>query len=170
MKIGGGVPAASFFALFFKENITKDEEKEMKYKIFTVIALLGVVLLELFGGWDRALQTLMIFMAVDWITGGILLPGVFGKSPKSPNGALESRAGWKGLCRKVMTLFYVLIGAQLDNLLGIDYVRDAVCIGFIANETLSIIENAGLMGIPLPEGIKKAVDILQTHAEVNGNE
>ena len=143
----------------------------MKYKIFTVTALTGGALAELFGGWDKALQTLLIFMVVDWITGGILLPVVFGRSPKSPNGALESRAGWKGLCRKAMTLFYVLVAAQLDNLLGIDYVRDAVCIGFIANEALSIVENAGLMGIPLPEGIKRAVDVLQTSAEgkVKGN-
>ena len=143
----------------------------MKYKIFTVTALTGGALAELFGGWDKALQTLLIFMVVDWITGGIRLPVVFGRSPKSPNGALESRAGWKGLCRKAMTLFYVLVAAQLDNLLGIDYVRDAVCIGFIANEALSIVENAGLMGIPLPEGIKRAVDVLQTSAEgkVKGN-
>ena len=63
------------------------------YKIFTALALAGSVLAELFGGWDQALQTLVIFMAVDWITGGILLPAVFRKSPKSPNGALESRAG-----------------------------------------------------------------------------
>ena len=64
----------------------------MKYKIFTALALAGSALAELFGGWDQALQTLVIFMAVDWITGGILLPAVFRKSPKSPNGALESRA------------------------------------------------------------------------------
>ena len=70
-----------------------------------------------------------------------------------------------------MTLFYVLVAAQLDSLLGIDYVRDAVCIGFIVNEALSIVENAGLMGIPLPEGIKRAVDVLKTSAEgkVKGN-
>ena len=76
----------------------------MKYKIFTALALAGSALAELLGGWDQALQTLVIFMAADWITGGILLPAVFRKSPKSPNGALESRAGWKGLCRKAMTL------------------------------------------------------------------
>ena len=64
-----------------------------------------------------------------------------------------------------MTLFYVLIAAQLDSLLGIDYARDVVCVGFIANETLSIVENAGLMGIPLPEGIKRVVDVLKTSAE-----
>ena len=72
----------------------------MKYKIFTALALAGSVLAELFGGWDMALETSLILMAADWITGGILLPSVFGKSSKSPNGALESRAGWKGLHKK----------------------------------------------------------------------
>lgn len=114
----------------------------MKYKIFTALALAGSALAELFGGWDMALETLLLLMAADWITGGILLPAVFGKSPKSPNGALESRAGWKELCRKGMTLFYILIAARLDRLLGMDYIRNAVCIGFIANELLSIVENA----------------------------
>ena len=116
----------------------------MKYKIFTVIALLGSTVAELFGGWDTALKTLLIFMVLDWLTGGIILPAVFRKSPKSPNGALESRAGWKGLCRKGMTLLYVLIAARLDMVLEVEYIRNAVCIGFIANEVLSIVENVGL--------------------------
>lgn len=137
----------------------------MKYKIFTTLALAGSALAELFGGWDMALETLLILMAADWITGGILLPAVFGKSSKSPNGALESRAGWKGLCRKGMTLFYILIAARLDRLLGMDYIRNAVCIGFIANELLSIVENAGLMGVPLPAMIRKVIDILKENAE-----
>lgn len=137
----------------------------MKYKIFTALALAGSAMAELFGGWDMALETLLILMAADWITGGILLPAVFGKSPKSPNGALESRAGWKGLCRKGMTLFYILIAARLDRLLGMDYIRNAVCIGFIANELLSIVENAGLMGVPLPAMIRKVIDILKENAE-----
>lgn len=137
----------------------------MKYKIFTALALAGSALAELFGSWDMALETLLILMAADWITGGILLPAVFGKSPKSPNGALESRAGWKGLCRKGMTLFYILIAARLDRLLGMDYIRNAVCIGFIANELLSIVENAGLMGVPLPAMIRKVIDILKENAE-----
>ena len=137
----------------------------MKYKIFTTLALAGSALAELFGGWDMALETLLILMAADWITGGLLLPAVFGKSPKSPNGALESRAGWKGLCRKGMTLFYILIAARMDRLLDMDYIRNAVCIGFIANELLSIVENAGLMGVPLPAMIRKVIDILKENAE-----
>ena len=137
----------------------------MNYKIITAIGLAGSALATLFGGWDKFLQTLLLFMAVDWFTGGILLPAVFGKSPKSEKGTLESRAGWKGLCRKAMTLFYVLIAARLDALMGTDYLRDAVCIGFIANEALSIIENAGLMGLPLPERLKKSIDVLKTKAD-----
>ena len=132
----------------------------MNYKIITAIGLAGSALATLFGGWDKFLQTLLLFMAVDWFTGGILLPAVFGKSPKSEKGTLESRAGWKGLCRKAMTLFYVL-----DALMGTDYLRDAVCIGFIANEALSIIENAGLMGLPLPERLKKSIDVLKAKAD-----
>lgn len=137
----------------------------MKYKIFTALAVAGSALAELFGGWDMALETLLMLMAADWITGGILLPAVFKKSPKSASGALESRAGWKGLCRKGMTLLYVLIAARLDMLLGMDYIRNAVCIGFIANEILSIVENAGLMGLPLPEMIRRAVDVLKDTGE-----
>ena len=133
----------------------------MKHKVLMIVALLGSGVLELLGGWDEALQTLVIFMAVDWFTGGIILPVVFKKSPKSENGALESRAGWKGLCRKGMTLLVVLIAVRLDMLLKTNYLRDTVCIAFIINEAVSIIENAGIMGVSLPEALKKSIDILE---------
>ena len=55
--------------------------------------------------------------------------------------------------------------SALDLLLGVDYVRDAVCIGFIANEALSIVENAGLMGMPLPEAVRKGIDVLKSTSE-----
>ena len=137
----------------------------MKYRFITGAGLAGSAVAALFGGWDKALQTLVLFMVADWFTGGLILPGIFGKSPKSPNGALESRAGWKGLCRKCMTLLCVLVAARLDALMGTGYLRDAVCIGFIVNEAVSLIENAGLMGIPLPQVLKKAVDILKEQSQ-----
>lgn len=137
----------------------------MKYSMITVIGFVGSGLAALLGGWDKSLQTLLLFMMIDWFTGGILLPVIFGKSPKSENGALESRSGWKGLCRKTMTLFYVLIATRLDTLMGTEYLRNAVCIGFIANEGLSIIENAGLMGLPLPKSLKKTIDVLKNSSE-----
>lgn len=131
----------------------------MKEWICTAIGIVGGGIASLFGGWDAALVTLVIFMAIDYLS-GLLVAGVFHASQKSENGALESHAGWKGLCRKGMTLLFVLIAHRLDLTLGITYIRDAVIIGFMANELISIVENAGLMGIPLPEAITKATDVL----------
>ena len=99
-------------------------------------------------------------MAIDYIS-GLVVAGVFHNSTKTDTGTLESRAGWKGLCRKCGTLLLVLVAYRLDLMIGANYIRDAVVIAFIANETISIIENAGLMGIPLPEVLTNAVDILQ---------
>ena len=121
MKRTVGIPPPTVFLYPF---LRKREVKTMKYRIITLIGLAGSTLAVCFGGWDKFLQTLLLFMAIDWFTGGIFLPAVFGKSPKSENGALESRAGWKGLCRKGMTLLYVLIAARLDALMGTEYLRD----------------------------------------------
>ncbi|HIU75855.1 MAG TPA: phage holin family protein [Candidatus Pelethocola excrementipullorum] len=131
----------------------------IKDTICTAAGIVGSVVAGLFGGWDSALQTLIIFMAIDYIS-GLILAGVFRKSCKTESGTLESKAGWKGLCKKCMTLLFVLIAARLDIAIGTKYIRDAVCIGFMANELISIVENAGLMGLPLPVVITKAIDIL----------
>ena len=55
-------------------------------------------------------------------------------------------------------------------MIGVNYIRDAVIIGFVANELISIVENAGLMGVPMPAVITKAIDILQTKANEGGKE
>lgn len=131
----------------------------IKDGICTAIGLCGSFIAGCFGGWDTGLVTLLIFMGIDYMS-GLVVAGVFHNSNKTKTGALESRAGWKGLCRKCMTLLFVLIAYRLDLALGVNYIRDAVIIGFMANELISIVENAGLMGLPLPEVINKAIDIL----------
>lgn len=136
----------------------------MKDTFCVVVGAIGAAIANLYGGWDAALQTLIIFMAIDYIT-GLTVAGVFHASPKSQNGALESRAGWKGLIRKGETLLIVLVACRLDAVMETNFVRDAVVIGFICNETLSIIENAGLMGLPIPAALTKAVDILKQRSE-----
>ena len=136
----------------------------MKSGIMTVVGMVGGVIASLFGGWDAALVTLMIFMGIDYVT-GLIVAGVFHNSEKTENGALESRAGWKGLCRKGVTLLVVLVACRLDLVMGSNFIRDAVVIAFIANETISIIENAGLMGIPIPAVIMRAIEILKNKAE-----
>lgn len=132
----------------------------MKEGLCTMIGMVGSFITSLFGGFDSALVTLLIFMTLDYIS-GIIVAGVFKKSQKTANGALESGAGWKGLCRKGMTLVIVLIAVRLDIVIGTTYIRDAVCIAFIANETISIVENAGLMGVPIPAAITKAIEVLK---------
>jgi toxin secretion/phage lysis holin len=132
----------------------------MKNAIFTTIGIVGSIIASMFGGWTASLTTLLICMGIDYLT-GLIVAGVFHNSPKTETGALESRAGFKGLIRKLMILLFVLIGYRLDVAVGTTYIRDAVCIAFIANELLSIVENAGLMGIPIPAVITEAIDILK---------
>ncbi len=136
----------------------------MKAKLCTLLGVVGSAIAALFGGWDTGLATLIVFMVIDFGS-GIVVAGVFHKSRKTETGALESRIGWKGLCRKCMTLFFVLIAYRLDLVIGTNYIRDTVIIGFIANELISIVENAGLMGIPLPAVIQKGIDILTSKAD-----
>ena len=136
----------------------------MKVSIMTGIGLVGSFAASLFGGWDAALATLILFMGIDYLT-GLIVAGVFHNSGKTENGSLESRAGWKGLCRKGVTLLIVLIGCRLDLIMETNFIRDGVVIAFIANETISIIENAGLMGIPIPSTITNAIEVLKKEGE-----
>ena len=134
----------------------------------TISGAVGSLIAVLFGGWNMSLQTLIAFMAVDYVT-GLIVAGVFHNSTKTDTGALESKAGFKGLCRKCMALAFVAIAYRLDVLLGISYLKDAVCIGYIVNELISIVENAGLMGVPIPQPIINAIDILKKKSEQGGD-
>lgn len=136
----------------------------MKNVSYVGFGIAGSIIAQALGGWDMALQTLIIFMAADYIT-GLIVAGVFKKSPKTPNGAMESKAGFKGLCKKGMILLYVLIAAQVDKLTGTEVVRNTVVIGFIANEAISILENGGLMGVWYPKFLKNAIDLLKPKEE-----
>ena len=130
----------------------------MKEWICAAAGTVGGLIAGLFGGWDAAMLSLLIFMGIDY-TG--LIVAASGKSLKSDNGGLSSKIGWRGLAKKCIILLLVLIAARLDIVLGTDYVRAGVCIGFMCNEVISILENAGLMGIRLPDVLTKAIDLLQ---------
>ncbi len=128
------------------------------------VGALGGFMSWLYGGFSDAMLALIVFMALDYVT-GLIVAGVFHKSSKTETGALESKAGWKGLCRKGMTLGIVMMAALLDRVMGTSYIRDAVIIGFIFNESLSILENAGLMGVSYPQSLKNALDLLNRKGE-----
>lgn len=131
----------------------------MKNYISTILGVLGGLLSYLVGGFDTPLIALIVCMAADYAT-GLIVAGVFHQSPKSPNGGLESHAGWKGLARKFVTILIVVVAHLMDLLLGVCYIRDAAVIGFCANEIISILENAGLMGLPVPQIFRDAIDLL----------
>ena len=134
----------------------------MPIKIFILsgVACVGAAIASLFGGWNGAMTTLVILMLIDYVT-GIIVAGVFHASPKSSGGALSSAVGFKGICRKFVILLIVVVACRVDLLLDTNIIRDATCIGFCANELVSITENAGLMGIPLPRKLVEAIEVLK---------
>lgn len=135
-------------------------------KSFFLIGLgaIGSVISELFGGWTSAMTTLVIFMLIDYIT-GILVAAVFRKSNKTEDGGLESKAGWKGLIRKFSTLLIVLISIRLDIIFNTTIISNCVVFTFLANELLSLLENVGLMGIPLPSVLTEVISVLNKKGE-----
>ena len=132
----------------------------MKNGVCAAFGVVGGALAAAFGGWDAALMALLVCIAVDYISGSMVAL-VFHKSSKSETGAYNSAYGLKGLCKKGLMLLFVLVAVQMDALMGADYVRDAVCIGFCSNEVLSIIENLGLAGVPMPQAVVNALEQLQ---------
>lgn len=143
----------------------------MKVTLFTAkngicaaVGVAGSVVANLLGGWNNSMKSLLICMVADYIT-GLIVAGVFKKSGKSKTGALSSQAGWKGLAKKGVTLLIVMVANQMDVTLGMNVIREAVVIGFLANEIISIVENAGLMGIPIPAVITKAIEVLKSKGE-----
>lgn len=135
----------------------------MKHIICTVGGVIGGILATLFGGWSDGLLVLVVMMAIDYAS-GLIVAGVFHRSPKSPGGGLESKACLKGLVRKIFVLALVAVGHLIDRLIGTSYIRDAACIAFILYELISIMENAGLMGIPIPRVFYRILDVLRSKA------
>lgn len=126
----------------------------------SVFGVVGAFIANAFGGWDDAMTTLLIFMGIDYAT-GLILAGVFHKSKKSKNGAIESGACWKGLCKKAVNLLIVLVAYRLDLMADTSVIKDGVVIAICASEAFSILENVSLMGMPIPKVLRKALEVLQ---------
>lgn len=141
----------------------------MKEKLCFILGTFGAWIAGWFGGWNSAMTTLLLFMVADYLT-GLIVAGVFNRSPKTSTGALQSKAGFIGLIKKGMILLILLIACRLDMLLNTTIIRDGTCISFILNELISITENAGLMGVPIPPQIKRAIDVLKSKEESQDKE
>ena len=121
-------------------------------KVF--IALLGTSLTWLLGAWDTAIIVLVAFMAIDYITG--VIKGIY-------TDKLSSNVGLKGIARKFLIVVVLIVAVLLDRLLntGTWVFRTLACYFYIANEGISILENAVAMGLPVPVQLKNALMQLQ---------
>ncbi|UHA76075.1 phage holin family protein [Paenibacillus sp. 481] len=111
----------------------------------------------LFGGWPVLMQALLIMVIIDYAT-GLMASGIEGK--------LRSSVGLVGIARKVFIFMVIALAHQVDKVLGGQHLlRDATIFFYMANELLSIIENGGRIGVPLPPVIRKAVEVLKGKGE-----
>ena len=133
---------------------------EVKNSILAGLAAAGAFLSGALGGWDAPLALLVALMAADYLT-GLLVAAVWQRSDKSATGALDSKAGFQGLVKKGTILLLVWLGVLLDEAVGAAYVRTAVVLFFVGNEGLSLLENLGLMGLPFPAFLRRALEALR---------
>ena len=124
------------------------------------LAAVGGFIAGAFGGWPGTMTVLVIFMAVDYFLGCIC--ALIGKSPKTEGGHFLSSVAFQGLLKKAVIMLVVLLAVQLDNATGSTAVfQTAATFFYIANEGLSILENCALMGVPVPESIRNALEALK---------
>lgn len=136
----------------------------LKDKIIFIFGVIGGYISFFLGGWTATTTTLLLFMVVDFLL-GFILSAFLKKSNKTETGGLSSKVGFIGLLKKCLILVFLMIAYRLDLLLNVQYIKDGVCIAFITNELISIVENCGLIGFPIPKFILNAIDILKAKEE-----
>lgn len=124
-------------------------------------AAAGAVVGYLFGGLSMLINLLLFLVAIDWATGW---------AAAWMRGELKSRVGFNGIIRKVAIFAVVAIAHLIDGVLGdLHMFRDAVVFFYLANELLSVVENLGKMGVPMPPIIRDAVHIFESKTKVEPN-
>jgi len=140
---------------------------QTKNVILFALSMLGSFVVEFLGGVDTVLIALLLFMAVDYIT-GMTVAFIFHKSKKTQGGGASSKEGFKGIVKKICMLLLVGLAHELDIIMGVDYTRAMAILFFIGNEGLSVLENMGLMGVKYPAFLIKALEALRDEEQKNG--
>lgn len=125
---------------------------------------IGTLATGLFGSWGPLYYALLVCQAIDLVA-GLMVAGVFNKSNKSENGRIDSAAMFKGLCRKFAMWAVIAVAHQIDIVLGVNYITTASVYAFMANEAVSVIENAGQMGVVKSQVLINAIDVLKSRAD-----
>lgn len=129
----------------------------------TGVAVFSYIVAALFGAWNSVLSTLLIFMIIDVVCG--TLSGVLHKSCKTEDGRLKSSVFKKGIVKKCGMMLLIVIAHRIDLITGLGIVVDGTAIALIIGEVLSIIENIGLIGVPIPNILKSAISLLSVELE-----
>ena len=140
----------------------------IKNIVLVGLSAIGSFISKYLGGLDEMMTVLLVCMVVDYIT-GIAVAIIFHKSTKTENGGASSKEGFKGIVRKLCILMLIGIAHCLDQVMGVSYMRMLAIFFFIGNEGISILENMGLMGVPYPEFIKKALEVIKEKGESGEN-
>ncbi|ADY54500.1 toxin secretion/phage lysis holin [Syntrophobotulus glycolicus DSM 8271] len=120
-------------------------------------ASIGTLLAWLVGGFDYLVQTLVIFIIIDYLS-GIAAAWLMKE--------LNSQKGLRGIVKKIFLLSLVVVAQQLDQVVGSNgFLRNAVLYTLIANETISILENCGRIGIPIPKAFYSALEKLKNKGD-----
>ena len=123
----------------------------------TIIAVGGAAASFLFGGWSSLLSILLAFVVMDYVSGVVAA---------AKEGKLNSEVGMWGIPKKIAIFAVVAIAHLVDSVLGDAHLfRDAAIFFYLANELLSVTENLGRIGVPVPSVVQKAVDVLRSRGE-----
>ena len=129
----------------------------MKHLISNVFSVILTTIVYLLGGIDIAIQSLLIVIVIDYLTG--IASAIYNKE-------LSSKAGFKGIIKKFSYLLVVALSVVIDNLLGQSgLIRTLVIYFFVANDGLSIIENMAEMNIKLPQKLIDALEQIKKKGE-----
>ena len=126
------------------------------FTVNSIIAIIGTSIAKALGGWDLALQVLVAIIAIDYITGVVI--AILNKE-------LSSEVGFKGLCKKMMIFALVYLAVLVDKSTGTDFIRTLVIMFYTANEGISVLENAGKLGVPYPAKLKEILVQLKKNTE-----
>ena len=120
--------------------------------IKVIFSAIMTALSYLFGGFDGLLIALLFCIVADYITG--VLAALYEKR-------LNSQVGFKGIIKKVVILIIVALSVEISAITGADSIRDLVICFYIANEGISILENAGRMDVPFLSKLKDLLEQLK---------
>lgn len=142
--------------------------------IVRVAAAAAGMVAGLYGGWTAGSRVLVVLMVVDYLTG--LACALTGHSSKTETGHFWSKVAFLGLVKKAVIMLVILVAAKLDSVLAgtapggeaVVMFRSAAEFFYIASEGLSIVENAGLLGVPIPRALRQALEVLRDKNDGDG--